>query len=253
VDKIIAQEAISAKLNKTKFSEKSDAAQLEIVDSLVSLREQLVDIYGDYVNLWLRSNKYPDLDVNLDRLLQQIAQLQNLITSASAGELQAAEPMEAVWMWYPDEDPTQAASIGTFYFVRSVTIPEKELVLAELIGWGDDTAKLFVNGTHIFTAVFRGAPKQKSIKEYLHPGQNIIAVEATNLIPSSACVVLEIRLTYADGSKEKLTCDDKWRVTKQVIPNCVTTMPSAEDKNWIPVKLLGKGFISPWGVRIDWP
>ena len=204
---------------------------------------------------WLKINLNPKkwLDINLDRLSKQIAQIQNLVVSATADELHAAPPMEAAWMWYPEGDPTQSVSADTCYFIRPIIIPNKKLESAELIAWADDIAKLYVNGKSVFTVDYGDAPKQRNVKEYLHPEQNILAVEAKNFMPGAACVVLELRLTYSDGTKETITADNLWRVTKQNVPNWVNTLPSPVDTNWIEIKVLGKGLISPWAVRIDWP
>jgi hexosaminidase len=272
-NKVLTQEAITAKLNAIPFMKRTDADKTEIIDSLISLREQLLDIYSEYAHLWLRNNKYPELDFNLERISQQIAQLQNMIVTASAGELDAVKPMEAVWMWYPDiqttgttdtgvqksnspavslpTEPTQSASTGTFYFIRPIDINKKGLQSAELIIWSNNEANLTINGTQVVRVMRREPPQQVQVKELLSFGQNIIAVEATNMRSGPVGLVLELRLTHTDGTKETITGDELWRVSNQLIPDWYKSVPLVTDPNWVAVKILGKGLIPPWSSRID--
>lgn len=252
-NRIITQDEIAKKIKRAKSGNLSYAEQKKITTSLNSLRKQLTEIYSEYPQLWLRSNKYPDLDVNLNRLISQISQLQYYAVKATAGELQAPKSMEAVWMWYPQGDPTKITEMGTYYFIRPIPIAEKELKSAELIVWADDIGKVYLNGQELFTVTFRDIPKQISVKGFLKPGQNILAIEAMNGLPTFAGIVLELRLVYANGKQETITCDKQWRVTERRISNWFNRLPSASDKTWVPVKLLGKGFISPWASKIDWP
>jgi hypothetical protein len=253
VDRIITQDEIAKKFKHAKSGNLTIAEQRKILVSLTSLRDQLTKIYGEYPSLWLRSNKYPDLDINLNRLILQIAQLQSYIAKAAAGELTAPKAMEAGWMWYPQGDPTKLTEMGTYYFIRPITISEKELSSAELIVWADDIGKVYLNGNELFTVTFRDIPKQISVKGFLKPGQNILAIEAMNGLPTYAGLVLELRLVYTNGKKETITCDKQWRVTDRRISNWFNRLPLATDKTWVPVKLLGKGFIAPWSLKIDWP
>ncbi|MFB3896448.1 MAG: glycoside hydrolase family 20 zincin-like fold domain-containing protein [bacterium] len=252
-NRVIAQDEIAKKLKRAKSGTLSYAEQQKIAVSLISLQKQLTDIYGEYPRLWLKSNKYPDLDINLNRLVLQISQLQNYIAKATAGELQTPKPMDAVWMWYPQGEPTKLTEMGTYYFIRPISILKKELSTAELIVWADDFGKVYLNGQELFTVSFRDNPKQISVKGFLKPGENILAIEAINGLPTYAGLVMELRLIYADGKKETISGDKQWRVTDRRISNWFNHLPSASDKTWVPVKLLGKGFISAWSTKIDWP
>ncbi|MCX7918340.1 MAG: beta-N-acetylhexosaminidase [bacterium] len=252
-ERIILQDKISKKFKRITSGTLPLAEQRTIATALISLRNQLVEIYSEYCRLWLRNNKYPELEVNLNRLQLQISQLQDYITKSIAGELQAPKPMEAVWMWYPQGEPTSITEMGTYYFVRPITILKKdEIKSAELIVWADDYGKVFLNGQELFTVTFRDIPKQISVQELLKPDLNILAIEAVNALPTYAGLVLELRIEYSNGRKEMITGDKHWRVTDRRISGWYNHVPSAREKHWVPVKLLGKGFISPWKTKIDW-
>jgi len=221
--------------------------QKEIVGILTDLRNELSKISGEYPALWLRSNKYPMLEFNKERLQNHKERLQGFILQALKGELTAQKQPWGVWFWYPDEKPTRKADKGNCYFARKLNLSQKpQKVMARL--WADDKASLFVNGKELVRVKYNDTPKSLDITEPFQKGDNLLALEASNSY-GSAGIIMEITATYPDNTVFKFTGDEQWLATRKKLPEWNTAAPSGE--NWKKVKLLGSGLIKPWEF-LDW-
>lgn len=238
---------IARTLGSRRSGELAPREQRVIQRSLEGLRKDLLKITADFSRLWLRSNKHPMLNNNLDRLHRQIAEAQRLVTLAQTGELTSQPEPDAVWFWYPDDDPRTLSSEGTRYFIRSFDLSEAP-VSAELRCWADDRAVVFINGEEISPTVYGSPPVRKRVEGALKKGRNYLAIEGFNSI-GAAGILLELRIRLPGDEIVKITGDEDWRVAIEPGLNWQSSLP--EDANWIPVKLLGKGLITPWQF-LDW-
>lgn len=245
-NKYLILDDISRQLGAKKFGELPLDQQTEIIRSLQGLRDTLSKLIAEYQELWLRHNKFPRLEFNLERLQTQLAYFQDFLTQAYAGELTVYKAPQSVWFWYPEADPTVATTPGTKYFMRVINV-EKEPIDAELKCWADDKAEVFLNGEKVLQVSYGDAPKRKTLN-YLTKGKNYLAVQAENTYGAGG-ILLKVEITFKDSSKQIITGDEEWRTAERVKSNWQTRAPKG--KNWKPVKLLGSGLIEPW-TFIDW-
>lgn len=219
----------------------------KIIKGLETLRDILVHLTVEYERLWLRYNKYPKLDFNLERLQKQIAHLQKLIVLARSGELTAYAEPEAVWFWYPEPEPTRKASKATKYFIRVIQL-DKDPVFAEIKFWGDDRARVFINGEKVGEASWGNPPAVFNVLPFLKKGRNYLAVEGFNAV-GAAGILLHLDIRFQDKTKLVITGDEQWFATEKVKSKWTTSRPKG--KRWKTVSLLGKGLIEPW-TFLDW-
>jgi len=240
-------DSLAKMLASEKFNELPDWQQKGIIEELELLRRELIAGIKDYEFLWLKKNKYPKLDYNLNRLERQVAELSNFITLAKAGNLVAYREPEAVWFWYPDADPTKKTKPGEKYFMRVFNI-DKEPVLAEIKCWADDKATIFVNGEKVIEAIYGKPAVTANILPLLKTGRNHLAIEGYNTV-GPAGILLNLTVKFSDKTSIIITGDDNWFVSEKSKWHWKKREPKG--KNWKKVKLLGKGLIEPW-KSINW-
>ena len=240
-------DSLAKMLASEKFNELPDWQQIGIIEELELLRRELIAGIKDYEFLWLKKNKYPKLDYNLNRLERQVAELSNFITLAKAGDLVAYQEPEAVWFWYPDAEPTKKTKPGEKYFMRVFNI-DKEPVLAEIKCWADDKATIFVNGEKVIEAIYGKPAVTANILPLLKIGKNHLAIEGYNTI-GPAGILLNLTVKFSDKTSIIITGDDNWFVSEKAKWHWKKREPKG--KNWKKVKLLGKGLIEPW-KSINW-
>ena len=113
----------------------------------------------------------------------------------------------ASWIWSPGEDAVKSAPIGTRYFRKEFTVPEgRELASAMCVVTADNSFKMFLNGRRIQNGNNFKEATAANVKEHLHKGKNVLAIEATNeetypVRSSSPHVAASVRVwkTYTPG------------------------------------------------------
>jgi hexosaminidase len=240
-------DSIARTLGDKQSGDLSTKQQHEIVSQLESLRNELVDITMQFECLWLRRNKFPKLDFNLERLQRQVSELQNLISLTLAGNLSVQPVPESVWFWYPEEEPTKETKEGTRHFLRVFDLNEAPRS-AQLKCWADDKATVLLNGKKVFEVTYYDAPVTKHVGRFLRKGKNYLALEGYNAI-GAAGILLELTVSFSDGTTMRITGDKQWRAAQRVKGGWATAEPKG--RKWQQVKLLGKGLIKPWD-SIDW-
>lgn len=228
--------------------EKARIEREEILPKLEQLRGDLLAIIAEFPGLWLERSKYPMLNVNMERLYDQVAALQGMILAAQAGSLSTPATPTATWFWYPDPDPRKSTPEGTRYFARRFEVQGK-VEQAEIRMWADDRATVFLNGRRVGAALYGQPAMVRRVTPMLSEHGNTLAIEGTNNY-GAAGILFELTIRYADGHTQRITGDGEWR--------CVAEEPKERDwrnspppAEWVPVKLLGKGLIVPW-TDIDW-
>jgi len=238
----LALHNIAERLGSKPIRDLPKADREAILADLVAQRAELIGIIDEFSRLWLRNNKYPKLDFNLERLQEQVANLQHLIVIAQDGELEKAPPPTGTWFWYPEKDPRTETTVENPHFLRVVELKEMPLS-ATLQCWADDRATVFVNGRRVFRTTYPEDPKSAEVRPYLHEGDNYIALQARNT-HGAAGIMFELALTFPDQSSKVITGDDEWRAAETVGDDWQTQPPRGEA--WKPVMLLGTGSIEPW-------
>lgn len=231
-----------------KSSDLSQETKNKIVNDLKSLRSDLVDITNQYQVLWLKTNKFPKLDFNTQRLQRQIGDISNAIDKVMMGEMTLPKDPNPVFFWYPDADPTKNTEEGSRYFLRTVNITEKP-VAVDVKCWADDRATVFVNGRNSLTVNYGDAPIERTVTHLIKEGENTFAVETFNAI-GAACVIVQIKIIYSDRKIEYILGDDKWLCSKAV-PEKDWQKKQIDTSSWTKIKILGSGTVKPWDF-IEW-
>ncbi len=242
-----SQARIATMIGEQTSGELPSQDQKAIMDMLVSLRNDLASIYGEYPGLWLRTSKYPMLSFNTNRLEAQLGAIQNALVQAQTGGIRGRKAPRGSWMWYPDENPQKESGLGERFFVRVVKLDDKPRS-AKIKCWADDAMDVFVNGEKIGRVTYYDAARSWDAAEHMKKGTNIIALGAENLY-GAAGIMIEADIEIPGSDPLFLTCDDMWMTTDKTIKGWNEQEPKG--KAWVPVKILGQGLIAPW-KDLDW-
>ena len=225
----------------------------ELAGDLIGLQDDFQATIHTFTKCWLRTNKYPNIEYNLQRFKNQLEDLQELIRLSQLADIKPYTVPTAKWIAYPEpkESPLRERS-GHRYYIKEINL-SKPVASAELIGWADDGAEFFINGEPQFKVIMEERQKIKSVKAFLKPGRNLIAADVVTHLPSICTVIAELRLTYTDGTRESIVTDETWRVTKQSIENWQATYPSAFDTHWVSASVPTHPWIKIWDALINWP
>ena len=161
---------------------------------------------------------------------------------------------KASWIWFPGANPAASAPVGNCWFRTMLVVPGGATVKSAVAHVGvDNWCEVSVNGEPVgSTGDFKQA-KEFDIAAKLHPGGNVIAVEAENAGPSPnpAGLVASFVVTLADGSTTQLITGDGWRVTDK--EEAGWAKPGFDDSKWSKAQVLGGFEMAPWtgGGRSD--
>ncbi|MBN1505539.1 MAG: family 78 glycoside hydrolase catalytic domain [Sedimentisphaerales bacterium] len=155
----------------------------------------------------------------------------------------------AKWIWYPEGDATASAPICTRYFRTEFTLPAGlDVSWATCAVTADNSFKMFLNGRRIrngdnFRQITAG-----DVKEYLHGGRNVLAIEAKNEgeAPNPAGVLAVLRVQLADGKLGVLVSDETWRTSDSAGPDWMNV--DFNSGSWRNAKVLGAYGVAPWGT-----
>ena len=147
---------------------------------------------------------------------------------AAAKPKQLAGGPKATWIW----GPGKTGDKDSFVFKKQFAGGAKS---AHLIATCDNTMIVSINGKRVLSDGGWEAPARADIQKYLKPGQNEIAVQASNN-GGPAGLVVKLVLTDAKGATRYVLSDKTWQVAK-----------TADSKEWVAPRELGKVGIQPWG------
>lgn len=142
----------------------------------------------------------------------------------------------AKWIWFPEGNPARSAPPGKRFFRRLVQI-DGPLASAKLMMAADNTFEAFVNGQsagkgHSFT---QGVTMD--VGALLHPGANLITVEAVNTLdtPNPAGLIGTLEIRYQDGRTQDICTGPAWEAAQTATGG------------WQPAQDLGPLGMPPWG------
>ncbi len=165
------------------------------------------------------------------------------------GLLQTATPVKesgwsGQWVWY-EANPGQTSLNQSRYFRYTFNL-SADAVYAPFQIACDDIYKVYVNGYDIisilsdkndkeYTTIHYNVVEHYMIEEFLHEGENVIAIEGTNGT-STAALVFDCKATLADGTTATL-------VSKANDPNLLVT--KIEDE------AIGNGLLNVTEITYD--
>lgn len=179
-------------------------------------------------------------ELSQEFLSPEVSKIQNDSFSASS------------WIWYPEGNPAQSAPPEKRYFQRIITVDgTKVLASASAALSADNSFTLWINGKKVSTGDNFNLTYLTSIKRFLRPGVNVLAVEASNAhpYPNPAGWIGSFVLNYKDGSCEVIKTDQQWfaGLTAQTGWEQAVTKP----KDWKESMVLGAYAMAPWNRRVE--
>ncbi|HEY3323564.1 MAG TPA: HEAT repeat domain-containing protein [Planctomycetota bacterium] len=94
-------------------------------------------------------------------------------------------------------------------------------------------------------------PRRFEILDLLVPGQNVIAIEATNTAPGYAGLLLKMVVQPAEGPAITLVTDERWHCNDKTEKNW--QQPKFDDKTWKAPHVQGDYGIPPWNRFAETP
>lgn len=156
-------------------------------------------------------------------------------------------PATNAWIWYG-----QPEVIADVFFRRSFELTQKPETVHLFVAC-DDSVVGWVNGR----ALNGGKPitgyaemRRFSIKSFLRPGRNVLAMKATNRGgPAGLLVVL--LWTDKTGKEHRIESDPRWRATRDAGEDWIAV--DYDDVQWSAAQAFGYPPSSPWGVPAGYP
>ena len=172
-----------------------------------------------------------------------------------------AEPMEfgeARWIWYhPDlDEPGESPPACTRFFRAVLDVPGTANVRrAEVIMTADNEWGASLNG-RVFEEGPQGSgaweqPRRLDVTGLVTPGRNVLAVEATNILPGPAALLLKFRVSTKDGEVLERVTDAEWKVVD--VPPKGWREPGFDDSGWQNAHVVAPFGKGPWGTRPRYP
>jgi hypothetical protein len=158
---------------------------------------------------------------------------------------------DCAWVWYPDENPGANAPAGVRYFRKTLTIPAGTAVKnASLALTADNEIDVFVNGRKVEIGAERvawQAVKNLNVAEFLKPGENLLAVAATNATdkPSPAGLIGKLTVEFDKGNPLIVKIDESWKTHNQKAPEWQTA--KCDDTAWVTARKVADYGGGPWG------
>ena len=147
----------------------------------------------------------------------------------------------AKWIWTPESNPAQQASVGIRHFQHSVIVPaDRKLVRASCLMTADNRFELFVNGKSAGAGNDFNHPTRLDVIRLFQTGSNQLSVTAVNEgdSPNPAGLIAIFKLEFATGEPLVVITDDHWQA-------------SMDGQIWTPAKSLGSFGIAPWEQLAD--
>jgi alpha-L-rhamnosidase len=152
----------------------------------------------------------------------------------------------ARWIWFPAGDPAKSAPAGARFFRAALSVPaDRKIVKATAVAGADSSFELFLNGQETGKGRQVQMPEVFDISASLHPGRNVLAIQATNARAGKpAGLIAAVRIDFDRGDPLLSTTGANWR-TAQKAPEA-WNQPDFDDSTWEAAKDLGPYGMEPW-------
>ena len=165
--------------------------------------------------------------------------------SETGSELSLAK---ASWIWHPAENAAAGAPAVTRYFRRVVQADPAGLRSAKVILTADNRYVLTVNGKEVLKDETWDTRESASIKPYLKPGPNIIAIAVTNTEAGPAGVIAAVELKDKTGNVRTFVTDTSWLAGTSAVKGWQDE-PDGPD-GWLPARAMGPMTMLPWRLSV---
>ncbi|MHA1143145.1 MAG: glycoside hydrolase family 20 zincin-like fold domain-containing protein [Candidatus Helarchaeota archaeon] len=228
------QKALNKKMDsKTKSS---------CIAKIRMLHDELNQLNKKYRQLWLNCAKpeglkrlIPKQDLYLRYFKEKIEQINENIPWKNPF-------LESEWIAFPEKRTKQKPT----YLRKTFNINGGKIKSAFLQGISHLFMTLFINGKEVGIVQSRGsldfrpldvAVQVFDITQYLNPGKNVIAIEASNHLQGEAAINIYCEITLENGEKTILKSEASWKVSKNMEKDWKQV--SFDDLQWEMAKSLG--------------
>jgi mono/diheme cytochrome c family protein len=157
--------------------------------------------------------------------------------------------LKGQWIW---NEPGAAvdAKAGSIYLHKTVDLavaPEEAVAMV----YCDDSFEMFVNGHKAGSGADYKNAFMIDLKPWLNPGDNLIAIEASNAL-NAAGIFVYARIRANLRGKERVmdfVTDDSWMVTDKRVPGWEEY--GFEARDWTSASVLGEAGMAPWKLPDD--
>jgi hypothetical protein len=174
--------------------------------------------------------------------------------SPEASKIKNDSFSESSWIWYPEGNPAQSAPPEKRYFQRIISVDgTKALASASAALSADNSFTLWINGRKVSTGNNFNITFMTSLKRFLRPGVNVVAVEVSNAsdAPNPAGWIGSFELNYKDGSREVIKTDKQWSAGLTAQPGWKQAVTKPGD--WKDAMVLGAYAMAPWNRKGENP
>jgi alpha-L-rhamnosidase len=153
----------------------------------------------------------------------------------------------AKWIWGGDGDIA-----GTCCFRRTVDLGDQPVRSAVVDIFGENEFSLWVNGQEAASGVKSVHPTILDVVKLLHPGRNVLAVEASikDVRHQSAGLIAHFAVTLVDGQSAACLSDTSWRVA--VAQKQGWRAPEFDDTQWPNARITGNFIQGDQTRRWNW-
>ena len=154
----------------------------------------------------------------------------------------------AQWIWHKEGNPAISAPPGKRYFRRVVTLPPgSRIASARLAMTADNEFIGYINGRRVGAGDNFGLAYVMDVASALKPGENLIAVDATNTtdVPNPAGLIGMLSIKLRDGRAIGVPTDASWETCLKAAAGWNTNAKLAE--GWAAALRLGPLGMAPWG------
>ncbi len=169
---------------------------------------------------------------------------------SSSDPLGAGKFQDAKWIWSNEGNPAIAAPPGKRYFRRRIVL-DSPIASARLILTADNSFECWLNGRRVGSGDNFNHAYSFDVAPLLHPGTNLVTVEAVNATesPNPAGLIGTVAIRYANGQAADVPTDARWEVATRT-PNAWRTDPApaaSAEAEWRTALELGSLGMAPWG------
>jgi hypothetical protein len=190
-----------------------------------------------------------------EQFADALSQILGPVYSSVAFDPSGDAETEARWIWFDARQSGRPAlpPPGTYYFRRAFSLPRAPVEDASLLLSVDHGFRLFLNGEFVAAGDDWRQVQRLDVTDRLSAGVNLLAIQAENegRIPNPAGILLDMRVTLANGTVMSVTSNKTWKASNKA-PSDGWQEPAFDDDAWAAVRSFGTGGENRyWGRLID--
>jgi alpha-L-rhamnosidase len=163
----------------------------------------------------------------------------------------------ANWIWHAGEgDPASSVPAGIRYFRGGIDLPAGAAITsANYLLTADDGFTVYVNGQQLASSP-RVADSWRTgllvdVKAALHPGHNVVAVEAFNSNAGAAGLIGKLHVEDSAANATDFVTDSTWKSTDTATAGW--QQPAFDDSSWSAASVAAPYGGGPWGGGVAVP